>query len=68
MQGKRIDLAQRAIVLQVLSNDRPMARDELEPVAALERLEAEGVLVIEDERVRASRAVRHLDALGLIAV
>lgn len=70
MRDKRIDLAQRAVVLQVLSSDRPggWARKELEPIVALERLVAEGVLVIEGERVRAARAVRYLDTLGLIAV
>jgi hypothetical protein len=70
MQIDRIPLAraQRAVVLQVLTTDRPVARDALESVAALERLQAEGVLVIEGERVRASRSARHLDALGLIAV
>ena len=35
---------------------------------ALENLEALGVVIVEGEYVRVSRAARHLDALGLISV
>ena len=78
MQSQRSQLArvQRAVVLQVLREDHPqwwtraeLERD-LEPMAltgALAKLAADDVIQVDDERVRASRCARHLDALGLIA-
>lgn len=73
-------LAERAVVLQVLRDDRDerwsraVLADELADVEravferALTRLEAERVLDVEGCDVRASRAARHLDELELIAV
>jgi len=68
---------ERAVVLQVLGTER-MSRAELlralhdmdsEAVAgALSNLETLGIVVVEGEQVQASRAARHLDALGLISV
>lgn len=82
MHAKRIDptLGQRAIVLQVLSDDHPeqWTRAELEREAsdiepltvsdALMTLKAEGVVVLDGEHVEASRCTRHLDGLELIGV
>jgi DNA-binding transcriptional ArsR family regulator len=69
---------ERPLVLQVLEGREPRLRSELEtalgdvePSAigdALEALEAEGVLCISREQVWASRCIRHLDKLGLIAI
>jgi hypothetical protein len=78
MQSQRSALArvQRAVVLQVLRDDHPQwwTRTELErdlgPTAltgAMAKLAADDVIQVDGERVRASRCVRHLDALGLIA-
>jgi len=73
-------LAERAVVLQVLRDDRherwsrAVLAGELADVEraaferALARLEAEDVLDVEGCDVRASRAARHLDELELIAV
>jgi len=79
MQSQRSVLArvQRAVVLQVLRDDHPAwwTRGELErdlgpmaPTVAVARLAADDVIQTDGECVRASRSVRHLDALGLIAV
>jgi DNA-binding transcriptional ArsR family regulator len=79
MQADRSQwMAQRAIVQQVLDDDRAWPRAELEralseldPPAvdhALARLEAEGVVVLERDQVRASSCTRHLDALELIGI
>lgn len=71
---------ERAIVLQTLREDHDgrWSRTELEaeldhadPVAigdALTLLEVEGVIDLEGDTVRASRAATHLDGLGMIAV
>jgi hypothetical protein len=68
---------ERTIVLQVLTAERcsrVKLLSELRDVSAeaisdaLSNLEAQGVVVIVDEQVRASGTTRHLDALGLIAV
>jgi hypothetical protein len=74
------EIAERAIVLQVLRDDRDerWARAELEgeiydiePLAiseALERLREEGVVHLSGETVWASRCARHLDALGMVSI
>lgn len=74
------EIAERAIVLQVLRDDRDerWARAELEgeiydiePLAiseALERLREEGVVHLSGEMVWASRCARHLDALGMVSI
>ncbi len=74
------EIAQRAIILQVLRDDHTetWSRAELEseiygiePLAisdALATLEAEGVVNVTGEQVRASRATWHLDTLGMIAI
>lgn len=74
------EIAERAIVLQVLRDDRPerWSRAELEreifdiaPLAisdALERLREEGVVHLSGELVWASRCARHLDALGMVSI
>lgn len=71
---------QRAIVSQTLREDheRRWWRAELEAKLghdasiaiddALHRLESEGVIEIAGETIKASRAVRHLDALEMIAL
>ena len=75
-------MAQRAIILQVLSDDHPepWTRAELgrqlsdflpeEVEAAIEDLAAEGVLSIndDDETVSASLCARKLDALGMVSI
>ncbi|HEV3321849.1 MAG TPA: hypothetical protein VG147_06600 [Solirubrobacteraceae bacterium] len=82
MPAKRIDptLAQCAIVLQVLRDDHAerWTRAELEQEAsdiepltvsdALMTLGAEGVVILDGERVEASRCARHLDSLELISI
>jgi len=73
-------IAERAIFLQLLRDDHPRrwSRAELEcefssiaPLDisdALARLDAEGVVVVEGERVQASGCARYLDALDVICV
>lgn len=73
-------MAQRAIVLQVLRDDRDprWTRAELRREApdiprlimreAFDRLEAEGVFVTKGKHVLASRCAQRLDDLDLIAV
>ena len=74
------EIAERAIVLQVLRDDRDerWARAELEgeiydiePLAiseALERLREAGVVHLAGEQVWASRCARHLDLLGMVSI
>jgi hypothetical protein len=74
------EVAERAIVLQVLRNDcdERWSRAELEseiydiePLAisdALERLSREGVVHIDGELVLASRCALHLDNLGMVSI
>jgi hypothetical protein len=74
------EIAERAVVLQVLRDDREerWSRAELEreiydiePLAvneALERLCEEGILHLSGEFVWASRCARHLDALGMVSI
>jgi hypothetical protein len=76
MQAKRSALAQRAIVSIILSSDHTevWTRSELEQALdsavsdQLAKLTRAGIVIVDGERLRASRCVRHLDALGLIAV
>jgi hypothetical protein len=68
--------AQRVIVLLVLAHSDGLAlaelRSELDDLAqdtvidALAGLQTEGVIVVDQERVQASRCARRLDALSLI--
>jgi hypothetical protein len=74
------EIAERAIVLQVLRDDRDerWSRAELEreiydiePLAlgdALERLRQEGVVHLSGELVWASRCAQRLDALGMVSI
>jgi hypothetical protein len=74
------DVAQRAIVLQVLRDDHDdrWSRAELEreiydiePAAiaeALERLRQEGVVHLSGDLVWASRAALWLDGLGMVSI
>ena len=74
------EVAQRAVILQVLRSDRDerWARAELEseiydiePLAisdALDRLCREGVIHLEGETVLASRCALHLDSLGMVSI
>jgi hypothetical protein len=74
------DGTQCVVVLQVLRDDHepPWSREEIEgeladvdPEAigvALERLEEQGVVNREGERIEASPCARHLDALGFICI
>ena len=71
---------ERALVLQVLRNDHDerWMRAELEPEVfdfdpltvneALTRLAADGVVILDGKRVRASVCARRIDALELIAI
>ncbi len=71
---------QCVVVLQLLRDDRPpcWTRPELgrelydvDPVAvgvALRRLQEQGVVCAEEERLWASPCARHLDALGFISI
>jgi hypothetical protein len=69
---------ERIVALFVLDHPDWRSRSELEGElhnidreavsAALEGLAAQGVIVVEGEQVSASKCVRHLDVLGLIAV
>ena len=82
MQAKRSDpaMAERAVALQTLRSDHPeqwsrteleQAVSDIEPAAvsdALVHLAADGVVVLDGDRVLASRCAKRLDALGLIAV
>jgi hypothetical protein len=82
MQTKRSDpaKAERAVVLQVLRGDHPerWSRAELEQAVsgvegaavsdALVRLAADGVVVLDGDRVLASRCAKRMDALSLIAI
>ncbi len=81
MPADRSQVAQRAIILQVLRDDHPerWTRAELERQlsdflpeeveAGVEDLAAEGVLAVDDdETVRASLCARTLDALGLVSI
>jgi predicted transcriptional regulator len=81
-QGKWTDeeQAERAIALQVLRDDHPeqWTRAELEAeigdrdaqaiTDALTRLEAEGVVILDGEHVRASACAWRMDALGLVSI
>jgi DNA-binding transcriptional ArsR family regulator len=74
------EVAERAIILQVLRGDRDerWSRVELEgeiydiePLAiseALERLREEGLVHLAGELVWASRCARRLDALGMVSI
>lgn len=74
------EVAERAIILQVLREDRDerWSRVELEgeiydiePLAiseALERLREDGVVHLAGELVWSSRCARRLDALGMISI
>jgi hypothetical protein len=74
------EIAERAIVLQVLRDDHDerWSRAELEqeiydvePLVisdALERLKEESVVHLSGEHVWASRCARHLDALGMVSI
>lgn len=74
------EVVRRAIVLQLLREDQDerWSRAELETEIknttpldlndALHRLRQEGVLYFHGELVLASRASRHLDELGMIAI
>jgi hypothetical protein len=79
-QRSRSAIAQRAIVMQLLRDDRPerWSRAELEREVsnikpldisdALAQLNAEGVVVLKGEQLQASGCARYLDALELICV
>jgi len=67
----------RAIVLELLEDRERWPRDELAASVrvdrsaldgALERLQADGVVVIDGEDVRASPCARRIDALELIGI
>ncbi len=74
------EVAERAIVLQVLRNDHDerWSRAELEreiydiePIEladALERLRQDGVVHLSGELVWASRCALHLDQLGMVSI
>lgn len=72
--------AERAIVLQVLRNDKDprwtlaelqAEAYDIDPTAladALDRLERHGIVVACGEGVVASRAALHMDALGMVSI
>jgi DNA-binding GntR family transcriptional regulator len=70
---------QRAIVVTLLNDDHPQIWPQAELAAelqadravlqgALERLAADGAVSLSNEDVQATRALRRLDELGLIAL
>jgi hypothetical protein len=76
LNGARLE---RAIVLQLLRDDREqewssselgIEMDTEAPTLdqALRRLEGDGILCLGQDAVRASRATRRLDELGLLSV
>ncbi len=79
-RGSDLWMVERAVVLQVLRDDRggrwaraELAREisDFEPAVldeALSRLERDGVLHREESAVWASRAARRLDELELISI
>lgn len=73
-EHRRLD---RAIVLELLGDRERWTRDELAAAvrvdrsvldSALERLQADGVAVIDGEEVLASRCARRIDELELIGI
>jgi SOS-response transcriptional repressor LexA len=80
IRSDRDRVVQRALVAQTLREDHGprWTRGELEAelgdadpptiADALTRLQREGVVELDGEAVRASRATRHLDELALIAL
>jgi hypothetical protein len=79
-RAQKLWMAERAIVLQVLRDDHPerWTLDELEreiedmPAEivrdAMRRLGGVGVVVLDKEECKASRAARRIDALELISI
>jgi DNA-binding HxlR family transcriptional regulator len=79
-EPERGEIAQRAIVMQLLSDEHrgPWTRSELaraipdiDPRAvgeALVQLAAEEVAILEGQRVRASRCAWRLDALEMVTI
>ena len=77
MRDKRIDLTQRAVVLQVLSDEGCSHRSLVAALGDLDRIEVENALAIvqakdiirsSGDKLWPSGCLTHLDALGLIAV
>jgi hypothetical protein len=77
MPDHRIPSAERAVVLQLLRDDRwdtAELQAEISHItpptlsSALNNLERHGLLVSLDDWVLASRSARHIDELGLIGV
>jgi hypothetical protein len=77
MRDKRIDLTQRAVVLQVLSDEGCLHRSLVAALGDLDRIEVENALAIvqakdiirsSGDKLWPSGCLTHLDALGLIAV
>lgn len=79
-RAQKLRMAERAIVLQVLRNDHP-ARWPLEELTqeiedmpaeivseAVRRLGGVGVVMLDEEACKASKAARRIDALELIAI
>jgi len=73
-EHRRLD---RAIVLELLGDRERWTRDELAAAvrvdrsvldSALERLQADGVAVIDGDELLASRCARRIDALELIGI
>jgi hypothetical protein len=79
-RAQKLWIAERAIVLQVLRDDHPERwtlgelMREIEDMAAeiveeaVRRLGGVGVVVLDEEECKASKAARHIDALGLISI
>jgi hypothetical protein len=73
-------IVERSIVLELLRDDHGewWTRAELEQEiydvqpsavgAAVDRLKAGGVVELQGERVRATRSLRYLDALGMVCI
>jgi hypothetical protein len=75
----KLKIAERGVVLQVLRRDHTeWSREQLERElvdversildAALAKLAIEGAVILDGERVRASRCARYLDELELISI
>ena len=79
-RAQKLEVAERGVVLQLLRGDHPERwtleelGQEIEDMPteivgeAVRRLAGVGVVVLGDGECKASRAARHLDALGLISI
>jgi DNA-binding IclR family transcriptional regulator len=79
VQPRPSPLVEELIVLQVLRDDRPdgcsiselhaeIGYEREDITAAVDSLQAAGVVVLDGEQVRPSQAAKRIDALGMIGI